>query len=123
MANIIDGIDVTKCKNFISVYTEDTDIEINNCCLLDYSLCQYQKKDCYYKQLKRAEQENEKLKALINKPVFLPNIEEQATNKYKQALMDIRERLIVVTEEEPQSTQNIVLDLKPIIEGVLNDRD
>lgn len=44
-------------------------------------------------------------------------------DKYKQALEEIRDRLIVVTEEEPQSTINLVLDLKPIIEGVLNDRN
>mgnify|MGYP003571268202 CR=1 FL=1 len=37
----------------------------------------------------------------------------------KQALEEIRDRLIVVTEEEPRSTKNLVLDLKPIIEGVL----
>ena len=59
---IIDGVDVSECKNFIPVYTEDTDIEINNCCTLTYTPCQFEKKDCYYKQLKRAKAEIFELK-------------------------------------------------------------
>ena len=62
---IIDGVDVAGCKNFISVYTEDEDIEINNCCTLTYTPCQFEKKDCYYKQLKRLQAENKQLKKEI----------------------------------------------------------
>ena len=52
--------------------------------------------NCYYKQLKRLQVENEQLKEEIkrlNKPVFLPNIEQEATNKYRKALEEIREDL------------------------------
>lgn len=93
----------------------------------------------------RLEQENKELKAKFNE--LYNNAEQLANkynkysgnkenelveiinkttderNKYKQALEEIRDRLIVVTEEEPQSTINLVLDLKPIIEGALNDRN
>ena len=62
---IIDGVDVAGCKNYISVYTEDTDVEINNCCTLTYTPCQFEKKNCYYKQLKRLEQENAELKQTL----------------------------------------------------------
>ena len=49
--------------------------------------------NCYYKQLQRLKQENEKLKETIksiNKPIYLPNIEEEATNIYRKALEEIR---------------------------------
>ena len=60
---IIDGVNVKGCKYFKTNYKEDCDVKIDNCCCETYVPCwQEYKKDCYYKQLKRAEIEIEKLK-------------------------------------------------------------
>ena len=89
---IIDGVDVAGCKNFISVYTEDEDVEINNCCTLTYTPCQFEKKDCYFKQLQRLKAENEELKIKLMQQLEAELQCLEAKNaKYKQALEEIRE--------------------------------
>lgn len=59
---IIDGCDVSGCKYRVCHYIEDEDVEINDCWCLTYTPCNYEKKDCYYKQLQQAKEENEELK-------------------------------------------------------------
>lgn len=52
------------------------------------------------KQLQRLKAENERLKAFKReclKPVYLPDIEPEVINKYKQALEDVRECINVLT--------------------------
>ena len=77
-------------------------------CVENYDECDND--DCWakimYKQLKRLQAENERLKDAIksiNKPVFLPNIEQEVTNKYRKVLKEIREiaNLIVNDEDKP----------------------
>lgn len=55
---IIDGVNVSECKYYVT-YTKD--------CINDnksYNKCESYK-DCYYKQIKRLEQENEELKNIL----------------------------------------------------------
>ena len=65
MSEIINGVDVSECKNFI----KDFD---NVFCNSEKTLsCKCSKnKDCYYKQLKRLEQKNEKLKQVANDSII-----------------------------------------------------
>ena len=88
---ITDGVDVAGCKH----YKTET-------CLADYLFTDMAfseakcvlSPNCYYKQLKRLEQENKELKEFkkeVLKPVFLPNIEEKVTNTYRSALEEIRD--------------------------------
>lgn len=58
---IIDGVDVAGCENYTTM--EDCDGIHDLCEQLD-DYCSI-KKNCYYKQLKRLEQENEKQKEYI----------------------------------------------------------
>lgn len=53
---IIDGVDVTGCEHRF---------DDNLCALLDQYFCE--DTDCYYKQLKRLEQENERLKEEVKR--------------------------------------------------------
>ena len=121
---IIDGVDVSKCRYFLKD-TEgqdyNTDEFVKGCCeakgchigceFIGYSICRGDK-DCYYKQLKRKEQECEELKEIISdfisdnrtmycyddrQPVTLEEIQEcmeftyNTGLKYKQALEKISE--------------------------------
>lgn len=112
---MIDGCDVSECehinacdKKMKCVILQDDVCEINPYC---------EGYDCYYKQLQRANEENERLKKVIksiNKPVFLPNIEQEATNNYRKALEEIREiwnpknKWIITDCEEILKIQKIV---------------
>lgn len=97
---IIDGVDVAGCRSYkhnaenigwsICLSKDEEHYHSNNplCC---------EKKDCLYKQLKRLEQENEKLKEQFeietlknndtNECIYRSNL----LNKYKHALEEIRE--------------------------------
>ena len=103
---IIDGVDVAGCKYRVCHYVEDEDVEMNNCCCLTYTPCNYEKKDCYYKQLKRLQAENERLKKEIitleykldaEKPsMIIPKPKQLAVpieevEKYIKALEEIRD--------------------------------
>lgn len=77
----------------------------------------------YFHDFVKTNQENKDLKEQVDDLVKDLKVQNGIIGKFEQALEEIRDRLIAVTEEEPQSTQNLVLDLKPIIEGVLNDGD
>lgn len=97
---IIDGIDVTKCKHCMyQGFRAFPQCRLN---LDSFATACEQHKDCYYKQLKRAEQENEKLKEEIKLAQelsdqsieYFGNSREEfkkKSHRYKQALMDIRE--------------------------------
>ena len=95
---IIDGVDVSECKNFIPIYTEDTDVEINNCCTLTYTHCHKYHENCYFKQLQRLKAENEQLKKEVEtwkyqteKRTEIGDVWFEISQKYKTALEDIRE--------------------------------
>lgn len=95
---IIDGVNVAGCGYFC----ED---ECNICGMGtdgEDTFCKYCKDNpnCYYKQLKRLEQENARLKEekerlrdnikSISRPVLLPDVPIEVTNKYKQTLQEIK---------------------------------
>lgn len=72
---VIDGVDVSKCRDFLKDtkgLDYNTDEFVKGCCeakgcyigseFIGYSICRGDK-DCYYKQLQRKEQECEELKS------------------------------------------------------------
>ncbi len=77
---MIDGVDVYECEHFREEFTEfylnDPDIDYINYCCAYTNECK-KHSDCYYKQLKRKEQECEQL--------------EKQLQKYRSVLEDIRE--------------------------------
>ena len=59
---IIDGVDVSGCCQYMSRYMEDYDIDTLDYCRYHFKPCKdVDVKYCYYKQLKRKEQECEEL--------------------------------------------------------------
>ena len=126
---IIDGVNVAECEYYVDTLKYPDNLNggyyIQHCyCSLQgdsYCICN-KNKNCYYKQLQRLKQENEELKEKINTYVCSTNCHKYIqADKYKQALEDIKDRLIAVTEDEPKSTTKLILDLRPIIERVLNE--
>jgi len=63
---IIDGIDVSECIFFQELYEEDDNVQIKECCRLYFTPCNKYHENCYYKQLKRAEQEIKRVKTQYN---------------------------------------------------------
>ena len=60
---IIDGVDVSVCYQYMPRYMEDYDIDTLNYCRYHFKPCKdVDVKYCYFKQLKRKEQECEELK-------------------------------------------------------------
>ncbi len=87
---IINGIDVSKC---VFNYSEI-------CCEIDDEYC-FKDNNCYYKQLKRKEQECEELQEKIKK---YSKINEQDTKdfaKYKQALDEIEKQVETLLNRTP----------------------
>jgi septation ring formation regulator EzrA len=87
---IIDGVDVSECKHFYSDEMCDSEQTLSCVCVKN--------KECEYKQLKRLEQENERLKEEITKlsdPRYqISKVNEgyyNRMNTYKQALQEIRD--------------------------------
>lgn len=113
---IIDGVNVAGCISF------DKNNGYNICCYDDTredkipfaNFC-VENKDCYYKQLKRLKQENEKLKEEFEKTSdgFLKIQYKLANNcdNYRKALEEIRE--IAYT------TDFDICDIQKICNGVL----
>ena len=63
---IIDGVDVSGCCQYMPRYMEDYDIDTLDYCRYHFKPCKdVDVKYCYYKQLKRKEQECEELKKTI----------------------------------------------------------
>ena len=83
---IIDGIDVSGCK-----YYDAKKLPLYNCleCINHFKPCLGN--NCYYKQLKRKEQECEALKNFHINLVGVKECEIKELVKYKQALTEIKE--------------------------------
>ena len=65
---IIDGVDVSGCCKYMPRYMEDYDIDTFDYCRHHFKPCKdVDVKYCYYKQLKRKEQECKELKKEIKK--------------------------------------------------------
>lgn len=148
---IINDIDVSECEHH---YTNPVNgIIYHGCAIyeqineLGYSqdtLCE-QNPNCYYKQLKRLQKENEELKArfnelynnaeqLVNKYnkyggnkenelVEIINKTTDKRNKYKQTLEEIRENLIKLKTNDEDDFCYEFSKLQSKINEVLNDRD
>ena len=134
---IIDGVDVSECKYYVT-YTKD--------CINDnksYNKCESYN-DCYYKQLKRLEQENEELKhrnenlRIALKTYEMPEVikvltdwrtgelqlQEKRLNKYKHALEEIRDiasqTIIDYTEIVKNNEKLKALDLRNRMSEIQN---
>lgn len=92
---IIDGIDVSECKYLNKVVNEEPYCNIDEEHLYTCS----SDENCYYKQLKRLEQENEELKnrlKTLDEEDFVYEVTEieynnfKKMNNYKQVLEEIR---------------------------------
>ena len=95
---ITDGVDVAGCEHYTTM--EDCDGIHDLCEQLD-DYCSI-KKDCYYKQLKRLEQENKKLKEEIqfhNKENSNLLAEKNATQIAYDEIREVRERYRSALEE------------------------
>ena len=89
---IIDGVDVSKCKYF--------DCDSKKCKaeyyvrhgyeIVEYDSCR-ENPNCYYKQLKRKEQECEELKEAIDRLLKIQYQLADSCNKYVQTLTEIKE--------------------------------
>lgn len=98
---IIDGVDVSGCRQYMPRYMEDYDIDTLDYCRYHFKPCKdVDVKYCYYKQLKAKEQECEELKKNIMykcpqcgeeylSPIGASLYEEN--NKLKQTLTVIKE--------------------------------
>lgn len=66
MDKIIDGVDVSGCMYYSKkqqIYSATKPLcKMKDCCMLSDSVSLCLEKDCYYKQLKRLQAENERLK-------------------------------------------------------------
>ena len=87
---IIDGVDVSGCE----YYNKDdkTCREVNG--NYDTDICEFDKcenSNCYYKQLKRKEQECEKLKEAIDGLLKIQYQLADSCTKYEQTLTEIKE--------------------------------
>ena len=109
---IIDGIDVSKCGHYHYGKCEIDYDEWNNE-IIRYNECQ-NNPNCYFKQLKRKEQECEELINQRDKFEYGNNILEHERNNYKQALDEIEEFIEVakgeyrISEMEWNSIQDII---------------
>ena len=106
---IIDGVDVSGCCQYMPRYMEDYDIDTLDYCRYHFKPCKdVDVKYCYYKQLKRKEQENEELKEEIKhyKQIaqYHGNLSVKYTNKsakLKQTLTEIKN----IAEKENNDTK------------------
>lgn len=126
---IINGIDVSECVFFRERYTRigddvDNDISFENHCMLSectFNICNCEKINCHFKQLKRLQKENNELKKLKCKfkEYCTCNIE-----KYRSALEEIR-KIVEPIKENTCFGMNCgaVNWILNEIDEVLNDRD
>lgn len=115
---IINGVEVERCTHFYKDdYTCDY-AENHNVFCIDY-------KDCHYKQRKRLEQENEKLKkevkqsgsAFIKKGDYARELE-QENNLLKQTLKD--KNFVAIVEENKKLLQTLQ-EIKEIAKEWMNN--
>ena len=85
---IIDGVDVSGCSYYQHNMCTATKDDYGDCslCCQDYDM-----NDCYYKQLKRKEQECEKLKEAIDGLLKMQYQLADSCTKYEQTLAEIKE--------------------------------
>ena len=128
MTTNINGIDVSEC----SYYNKDNE---PYCCEIWDNECEAQ--NCYFKQLKRLQEENEGLKSLNDFNVQKIEILKEENEKLYKALEEIRKEYTNSifyqcdkTEEECPCHNCIILgqldrvqNIVKIIDEVLNDRD
>jgi len=122
--NKINGIDVSEC----SYYNKDNE---PYCCEVWDNECEAQ--NCYFKQLKRLQKENEKLKEKIKSEKYIKENALQEATKYsmkcgefRQALKNIRTYINQECENKqcPQTCANCFMGNVLIkVNEVLNDRD
>ena len=131
---IINGIDVSECEYINCCSEEAKCIILQDDILSDSQYCKSEP-NCYFKQFKRLQEENEELKKRqITKNGFICDCEEN--EKYKQALEKIREilmyKIYVLKEHASQldymcyvldKFEKIRIKILTKINEVLNDRD
>lgn len=158
---IIDNVDVSGCEFYEEMRELPDNLNggyyIQHCyCGLqgdNYCICN-KNPECYYKQLKHLQAENERLdneaqdyhntimklndlvtelKAenerlkeeikRLNKPVFLPNIEQEATNKYRKALEEIRAYVQTLKKKKSNfyTLNDVITDIANNIEKIINE--
>ena len=104
---IIDGVNVKKCDFFHPEYGRDCHIAL----AFDYHNdkgtyygCD-QNLNCYYKQLQRLKQKNEKLKGIVKDQCHKCRIGDTTEDNYRKALEEIRENLVKLkTNDEDDFT-------------------
>ncbi len=124
---IINGIDVSECKYFNKVVNEEPYCNMDEEHLYTCS----SDENCYYKQLKRLQEENKELKEknkgllnLCNNGGALLATESAKTKKYKQALENMKQFLIFADHSNTGNKyfENVEKVLN-IANEVLNDRN
>ena len=100
---IIDGINVAECEHHLSTGYCQLQMIFQGMVLklpfgkhLEFNLCD---KDCYYKQLKRLEQENEKLKTRCE---TIKKIAKRLNGKLHQENQELTSKLKVFEQEKEQ---------------------
>lgn len=87
---IIDGVDVSGCLFYQSNFEEDYDVRIKHFCSNWHNCCKSSNnQNCYFKQLKRKEQEGEVLKSESFTREELITLQEKDINRYRKALEEI----------------------------------
>lgn len=98
---IIDDVDVSGCLFYQVNFEEDYDVEIKHYCSNWHNSCESNNNtNCYYKQLKRKEQECEKLKEAIDGLLKIQYQLADSCTKYEQTLAEIKEMLKEICMEE-----------------------
>ena len=107
-----------KCDNFdLSNYSCD---DSDNCVWYQHKRLE-QERD----ELKQENKELKEFKKEVLKPVILPNIEEEVTNKYRSALEEIRKKVIHASTQWDSNEYNMIIRelvrMQDYIEEVLNE--
>lgn len=114
---IIDGVDVAGCKFY--------DGEFEYSCKCSCTICERNQENCYFKQLKRLQEENKELKEQINykfqnywHKIEMKNFEVNRINlEYKQTLEEIRG----YCEDQNLKVDYTACEVLAMIDEVLND--
>ena len=108
---LIDGVNVAGCEQIFAQ---------KKCALLDQVYCE-DNPDCYYKQLKRLEQENKELEEKVKDLDALTGIfSARLTKKYKSALEEIRNKIVNQVAWEG-GLSHLDQEINTIINEVLNE--
>lgn len=117
---IIDGVDVAECEHHLSTGYCQLQMIFQGMVLklpfgkhLECNLCN---KECYYKQLKRLDQENEELKSLCEK---YGKINEQDTKDYAE-LTEKYNKMVKISEENLIKYEDLRIDNQKLIIEIEN---